>query len=226
MRNRKANFTLIELLITISIIAILAAMLLPALNKARDKAMESSCTNNMKQSMLAIAQYIDDNDGWQPSHSQYPYINGEQFTWASFLKYGNYIPDFKAVRCPAMVFMGSNTLATNYFEIFGMRKDLETDGWFTIKKLIKPSVTVIIGDSAHEMTKGGLTYWRQGYYFRDSYPSAVKNYHLHLRHGAAANCGFADGHVVKLGAAELSQLDDGLNKITGCRNKSYTTIKF
>ena len=58
------KFTLLELLIVIAIIAILASMLLPALNRARTSAQTAACTGQVKQLVTANAMYMGDFDDW------------------------------------------------------------------------------------------------------------------------------------------------------------------
>jgi prepilin-type N-terminal cleavage/methylation domain-containing protein/prepilin-type processing-associated H-X9-DG protein len=66
-RSTRKGFTLIELLVVIAIIAILAAILFPVFAKAREKARQSSCENNMKQISLGFVQYVQDYDERFPS---------------------------------------------------------------------------------------------------------------------------------------------------------------
>jgi prepilin-type N-terminal cleavage/methylation domain-containing protein/prepilin-type processing-associated H-X9-DG protein len=72
-KMKKNGFTLIELLVVVAIIAILAAMLLPALSRAREKARAASCMNNLKQISTAWFMYINDHDGYTPWRSPYGY---------------------------------------------------------------------------------------------------------------------------------------------------------
>ncbi len=84
----KKRFTLIELLVVIAIIAILASMLLPALNNARDKAKEIQCRSNTKSIGQVVAMYANSFDGRIPKCAS----SGYWFNWSFFLLQAGLVP--------------------------------------------------------------------------------------------------------------------------------------
>lgn len=97
----KRYFSLIELLISIAIIAILASMLLPVLQKARESARSVSCINQVKQLFYGISSYCETYEGWGPITQSNYAEDGLFYYWPRLMWKLKYSSSPKSFLCPA-----------------------------------------------------------------------------------------------------------------------------
>jgi len=150
----KKRFTLIELLVVIAIIAILASLLLPALNNARDKAHQTTCLSQVKQIGMAFAMYVDDYSETLPVRYYNP-TDGPSEAWyrSALSGYLPYTTNRDMYHCPPTLKEYSVSTYTTY----GYNQDYLN--WKHIGSVKNPTETVCICDVKQTNNTAGTTHF-------------------------------------------------------------------
>jgi len=185
----------------ISIIAILAALLLPALKNSKERAKTIACKGNMRQTILLTINYATDHNGWTPKG----YEEGTGLRWYSTLQNGLDLKSLNIFKCPSandggMLYLGFRQRAGSNkasIRILAATPEMITGGSPSYQYIwTSPSKLLLFGDACDSNGKS--------YYIFHLNSSTTS---LQDRHYGRINTGFACGRVIDVAGKELNGLD-------------------
>lgn len=232
---KKNGFTLIELLVVIAIIAILAAMLLPALNQARERGRSANCIGRQNQIYKGFLFYADDYKQQMFTHMA---TSGGVYTWVQKMEMLGYLPNREVMICPS-VQKPASTSDWNY-RTYGMyRASLNwtfyngkkaewgefayksinngDELYYALNKMRRPAEVFMNACTMCNSTSGsagkGMWVYSPGWNGSGNDDSSIT-----LIHNGRCNMSFFDGHAESQGKADLKAMGFTNAIISGSRS--------
>ncbi len=241
MRQARNPFTLLELLVVVAIIGLLAGMLLPALNRARERAQAIQCLSNLRGLGTAMNTYVDDNRGFFWPYSRTVKVDGVNkfcYFWGTATRpvYPEYSPFMEHVQNQLAAFWCPSLRWGSYVPQGGVDQPTTCYGYNAyflaplnepakrkrITDIRSPSELFVFNDSAMYWAPGGVPILQNSTYLEPISGSQMVMPTSHFRHDDRTQALCADGHAEAFGPVGRSLGTSGMKlSFVGLQNDPH-----